>query len=491
MLLEIFIIALSALYLFNWWAHGYWKRKNVFSVPTEFLFGNVRLLLQQKITMYGMYRNFYQKYKEHKIIGFYSFYHPALLVTDPEIIKRILVTDFNSFSNSGSDMNKTLDPIFGLNPFLLKSIPEWKESRSVQAAHQTQVKLRELVPGFIKVADFMFDFIKNQKNQTIKVLDLATRIMVDFSVLSAFGLEPKSFTDPDFGFLKHACSEKVFASSRWNTIGSIFHPLLIRIFSLRFVTKEAEDFFLHISKTNLEHRLSAKITRNDLFDTIMKSQKKNEGQNNKEKIQAEMVIAANCATFYMDATITSSSVLCFILLELASHQDIQEKLREEILSVGKKPEDFDFEKINTMTYLQMVFDECMRLHPPVPSLSRTCTKDIVINDIKISKGTKVFISALALHQDPVYYPEPMKFDPERFSEVNKSSRVKYTYLPFGEGPRICVGFKYGTLVVKTATIFILLKYRILASNNAKGSLHDPFEFFLSPKPDATIIFQEL
>lgn len=72
--------------------------------------------------------------------------------------------------------------------------------------------------------------------------------------------------------------------------------------------------------------------------------------------QTEMAIAANCATFYMDATITASSVLSFVLLELANHQDIQEKLREEILSVGKKPEDFDFEKINTITYLQMVFD---------------------------------------------------------------------------------------------------------------------------------------
>lgn len=81
----------------------------------------------------------------------------------------------------------------------------------------------------------------------------------------------------------------------------------------------------------------------------------------------------------------------------------------------------------------------MRLHPPVPTLSRKCTKDIFINEANISKGTKVFISALALHQDPEYYPEPMKFDPERFSEVNKQSRVKYTYLPFGEGPRICVG----------------------------------------------------
>lgn len=67
-------------------------------------------------------------------------------------------------------------------------------------------------------------------------------------------------------------------------------------------------------------------------------------------------MSAHCSTFYLDATVTSSIVLTFLLLELANHQDIQEKLRKQILSVGKKPEDFDFDKINSISYLQMVFD---------------------------------------------------------------------------------------------------------------------------------------
>ncbi|XP_014276566.1 probable cytochrome P450 6a17 isoform X2 [Halyomorpha halys] len=414
-----------------------------------------------------------------------------LIVTDPEIVKRILVTDFNSFYNSGFDLSTTVDPIMGLNPFTIKTIPEWKEIRGMQAAHQTQVKLRELIPGFLKVSDNMFGYIKNQKNQPIKVLDFAFRLTVDFAVLNAFGIEPRSFTDPDFGFIKHASAENIFSANYLNTFGALFFPLLCRLFSLRLVTKEAEGFFVSMSKSNLQHRLSANITRSDLFDTVVKSQKKKDGQKNKVYNQSEMVIAAACANFYVDATITSSSVLSFMLLELANHQDIQEKLREEILSVGKKPEDFDFEKINTMTYLQMVFDECMRMHAPVSSLSRTCTKDIVINDVTISKGTKVFIAASAFHQDPEYYSEPKKFDPERFSDVNKQSRVKYTYLPFGEGPRICVGFKYGTLAVKISVIFVLLKYRIVACVDANESLYDPNEFFLTPKADATMKLEEL
>lgn len=87
----------------------------------------------------------------------------------------------------------------------------------------------------------------------------------------------------------------------------------------------------------------------------------------------------------------------------------------------------------------------MRMYAPVTFLSRSCTKDIDIEGVKISKGTKVFISALGLHYDPEYFPDPERFDPERFSASNKESMTKYTFLPFGEGPRICVGkvFNYG------------------------------------------------
>lgn len=67
-------------------------------------------------------------------------------------------------------------------------------------------------------------------------------------------------------------------------------------------------------------------------------------------------LSAHCATFYLDATVTSSLVLTFFLLELANQQDIQEKLRSEIISVGNKPEDFDYDKINSISYLQMVLD---------------------------------------------------------------------------------------------------------------------------------------
>jgi cytochrome P450 family 6 len=85
--------------------------------------------------------------------------------------------------------------------------------------------------------------------------------------------------------------------------------------------------------------------------------------------------------------------------------------------------------------------ETLRKYPPVPILSRECSKPYEIPgiDAVLETGTKVIIPLIAIHHDPKYYPEPDRFDPERFSEEEKRKRHHYVYLPFGEGPRICIG----------------------------------------------------
>lgn len=81
------------------------------------------------------------------------------------------------------------------------------------------------------------------------------------------------------------------------------------------------------------------------------------------------------------------------------------------------------------------------MHPPVPFVNRECTKDYRLpnSDVVLKKGTKVMISNLGIQNDPEYYPNPDIFDPDRFSAENKQTRPSSTYLPFGDGPRNCIG----------------------------------------------------
>jgi cytochrome P450 family 6 len=92
-----------------------------------------------------------------------------------------------------------------------------------------------------------------------------------------------------------------------------------------------------------------------------------------------------------------------------------------------------------------MFTETLRKYPILPFLERSCCIEYDLpapagtGTIKLPVGTAVYIPVLDIYYDPTYFPEPEKFDPDRFTEENKGSRSKYTYIPFGEGPRMCIG----------------------------------------------------
>jgi cytochrome P450 family 6 len=90
---------------------------------------------------------------------------------------------------------------------------------------------------------------------------------------------------------------------------------------------------------------------------------------------------------------------------------------------------------------QLLFTEALQNYPPIPILKRECTKDYEIpgTDVVLENGMTTVIPIYALHRDPKYYPEPERFDPERFNANEKAKRHQFVYLPFGEGPRICIG----------------------------------------------------
>lgn len=95
----------------------------------------------------------------------------------------------------------------------------------------------------------------------------------------------------------------------------------------------------------------------------------------------------------------------------------------------------------TLPYLDMVVKETLRKYPPLPFLDRVAMHDYGLpgTELVIEKGTPVYIPMLGLHYDPEYFPNPEKYDPERFTEENKHKRPAYVYMPFGEGQHNCIG----------------------------------------------------
>jgi cytochrome P450 family 6 len=108
-----------------------------------------------------------------------------------------------------------------------------------------------------------------------------------------------------------------------------------------------------------------------------------------------------------------------------------------------------------MSWCTHLFSETLRKYPPLQILMRICTKPYRIpgTDVDLEKDIRVFIPVMGLHYDPKYYPEPERFDPERFSDKQKKSRPPYSYLPFGEGPRICIGELQWPLISRFSVTF--------------------------------------
>lgn len=132
------------------------------------------------------------------------------------------------------------------------------------------------------------------------------------------------------------------------------------------------------------------------------------------------------------------------MYELALNSDIQRKLREEINSaLNDNDGKLTYDLLFGFKYLDMVTNECLRKFPPIPNTARKCLNDYEIpgTSLVIPKGTFIEIPIYSIQHDPEYYPDPEKFDPERFTPENVKSRHSMTFLPFGDGPRNCIGLR--------------------------------------------------
>jgi cytochrome P450 family 6 len=156
--------------------------------------------------------------------------------------------------------------------------------------------------------------------------------------------------------------------------------------------------------------------------------------------------------------------MTFGTYELALNQDIQDRLREEINEVlANHNGEMTYESIAEMKYLDMVFNESLRKYPVIDTQVRQSVKDFPISNstLVIPAGTMIMIPVHGIHNDEEYWENPEKFDPERFTPENAKRIVPFTYIPFGEGPRQCIGMRFGVLQAKLGLAKLIKNFRIL------------------------------
>jgi cytochrome P450 family 6 len=197
-----------------------------------------------------------------------------------------------------------------------------------------------------------------------------------------------------------------------------------RKLGFRFIPKEPADFFMNAFCQTFDHRQKNNIVRNDFISLLLSL---------KDSFTTTE-LAAEAFLFHTGGYETSSTLISFALYELAVSPDIQERLRLEIRTgIEENGGKLTYDLLFGFKYLDMVINESLRKYPPIPDLPRKCIMDYNIpgTNLIIPKGTMIETSVYSFHHDPEYFPDPEKFDPERFNEENVKNIVPYTYFPFG------------------------------------------------------------
>lgn len=187
-------------------------------------------------------------------------------------------------------------------------------------------------------------------------------------------------------------------------------------------------------------------------------------------------------TFMFEGHDTTTSGIFFSLMALALHQDVQNRLYEEIRGVlgdDAKSTTLTNGVLQEMKYLDIVIKEVLRIYSSVPIIGRELLENVEINGCKVPRGTAVVVILYNVHRNPEVYPDPERFDPERFSENHAHKRGPYDYVPFSAGARNCIGQKYALLEMKVMLVKLLAAYRFLPGKST-DSIRVQGDFVLRP-----------
>ncbi|XP_037815476.1 probable cytochrome P450 6a21 [Lucilia sericata] len=430
---------------------NYWQDQKIPHQKPSLIVGNFQGLRKS----HSMAEIFTQHYEQFKgtgpFSGFYFIHRAAVVVLDKQLMKNILIKDFNNFTNRGLYNNVKDDPLTG-RLFLLDGA-EWKNMRNKLSPTFSSGKMKGMYELVLKQAD---QLIEVEQNPVMEIKDIMARFTTDVIGSCAFGINCNSLRDPQAEF--RVMGLRSLNERRHGPLISGFmqgFPDSARKLHLRSIPDDINDFFMRIVLEILEYREQNNISSND-FLGILTSMKKETGV----KLTMEQM-AAQAFVFFLGGFETSSSTLGFALYELALQQQIQDNLRQEIKE-SFKGNNIEYEALHQLKFMGQIISETLRKYPVIPLITRQALNDYPIPDYPgyvIKKDMPVFIPIYAFHHDANYYPEPEKFKPERFASTEDASKDSLTWLPFGEGPRNCIGLRFGLMQTRVALAYLLKHFK--------------------------------
>lgn len=495
--LEIFLGVLAvlvALYYYFTVHFDFWNVRGVPGPKPVPVFGNAMGVTFGRISAPEYTVKLREQYKNEPMVGLIVRRTPTLVIQDSDLIKDVLIKDFPKFADRGFIISEVAEPITA-HLFALEA-KRWRPLRTQFSPVFTSGKLKGTFSLILACAEQLGGYLQKlvDRDEPIDSRDLAAKFTTDVIGSCAFGLEMNSLTDKETEFRR--MGKEIFATHFKAIIRFRMKECVPQLYTLlSYVMPEDQltRFFTNLTIGTMDYRIKNNISRPDFLNILLELRKHPEKIPNVEL--TDTLISAQAFVFFAAGFETSSTTISNALYELALNQDIQDQLRQEILQYDSENNgDWNYEVIKQMTYLNKVFQETLRKYPPVPVLTRDATSNYTFNGTKVSipVGTKVWIPVFAIQRDPEIYPNPEKFDPERFNESEKANRHPMHFIPFGDGPRNCIGSRFAIYQTKIGLIKILQHYKVDVCEKTPLTYElDRFAFLLMPAKPLYLKFTKL
>ncbi|XP_017776424.1 PREDICTED: cytochrome P450 9e2-like [Nicrophorus vespilloides] len=489
------LLVVLLLIAFCWFIYkklNYWTNKGV----------------KQKFKLFFMNKSFseyfldsYNEFPESRYSGVFQFSRPMLMLRDSELIKQITVKDFDHFTDHMSFIPEGVEPLWTSNLFALKG-DKWRDMRATLSPAFTGSKMRAMFALMSECAQEVSKYFENnpEESKSIELKDLFTRYTNDVIATCAFGVQCNSIKQRKNEFYLMG---KLLTDSTgiWKNIRFLLYmmmPKLSNLFGISFFNKRVEMFFRCIIKDSLKMREENNISRPDMLHLLMEARK---GRLNYEETSAvketgfataeeseigktvkkvkdpitDDTITAQALIFFFAGFDSVATLMVLMAYELTVNPDIQERLQKEIDAVFEENDGvITYESINKMKYLDMITTETLRKWPAAVGMDRVCVKPYTIAPVapdevpvNLNIGDVISVPIFGIHRDPKYYPNPEKFDPERFNDENKVNIKPHMYLPFGAGPRNCIGSRFALLEAKVVFVYLLAKFNIVPTEKSE------------------------
>ncbi|MGA8177651.1 MAG: cytochrome P450 [Pseudolabrys sp.] len=373
----------------------------------------------------------------------------VLIVSDLDIIQELLVDKAEAFGRDPTT-RRSFAPVIGNTALFLAEGADWRWQRRAVAPIFRHETLLSFVPVFAAMAQRQVERWR-KADRTVPTDAAAAMTRTTFEIIVEAMLGGSANLDADR--YSRALTDN-FDTIPWHIIYVMFSIPEWMPYPHRRRAMRSRDFLHRDIRRIVAARHFSQSSKPDLLNLMRAARDPETG-----RTMSDDEIVANLLTFITAGHETTAVALTWALWLLAKDQVTQQRVFDEVKSVAAD-QPIDAASVEGLAFCRQVIQEAMRLFPPAPGIARISKAAVKIGDMQFSAGTRIHIPIFALHRNAGLWDNPDAFDPDRFAPELVKARRRFAFLPFGGGPRVCIGGGFAMLEAAAILATIIRAFRL-------------------------------